>query len=111
METASLLREYDTVIGTVTVPEDGCSGLLQEFEELVGDAVEDDCSGLLQEFNEMMGDAAAVESPEPGSAFKAVRVKGAAQSRAPVPFSLLLPAAATTTADALQTPPHPPTVL
>ena len=66
----------------------------------MGDAVEDDCSGLLQEFNEMMGDAAAVESPEPGSAFKAVRVKGAAQSRAPVPFSLQLPAAAaTTTAD------------
>ena len=93
------------VIGTVTVPEDGCSGLLQEFEELVGDAVEDDCSGLLQEFNEMMGDAAAVESPEPGSAFKAVRVKGAAQSRAPVPFSLQLPAAATTTADAPTTVP------
>ena len=45
METASLLREYDMVIGTVTVPEDGCNGLLQEFDELVGDAVEDDCSG------------------------------------------------------------------
>ena len=97
------------VIGTVTVPEDGCSGLLQEFDELVGDAVEDDCSGLLQEFNELMGDAAAVESPEPGSAFKAVSscnwVKGAAQSRAPVPFSLQLPAAATTTANAPTTVP------
>ena len=87
------------------MPDDGCSGLLQEFDELVGDAVEDDCSGLLQEFNELMGDAAAVESPEPGSAFKAVRVKGAAQSRAPVPFSLQLPATATTTADAPTTVP------
>ena len=36
METASLLREYDTVIGTVTVPEGDCSGLLQEFDELMG---------------------------------------------------------------------------
>ena len=32
------------VIGTVTVPDDGCSGLLQEFDELMGDAAEDDCS-------------------------------------------------------------------
>ena len=92
MEAASLLRECDAVTGTVTVPED-------------------DCSGLLQEFDELMGNDAAVESPEPGTAFKAARVKGVAQSRAPVPFSLLLPAAATTTADALQTPPHPHTVL
>ena len=88
METASLLREYDTVIGTVTVPADYCSGLLQEFDEL-------------------MGDGMAVDSPEPGTAFKAVRVKGVVQGRAPVPFTLLLPVAATTAAEApTPDPPH-----